>query len=139
MPAASGRCWSSKKSAASSKVRSATPCITCRGTNGRKSAARPILAVPHYVVLVALTVASVVTIGFGFFAYLQAVTIAPVECFAVMNYTSHWWRSIYDSNTGNVTGIGFVLTIVLMAIFVAVNFLAMRLFARVNWASPPPD
>ncbi len=45
-------------------------------------------------------------IGFGFFAYLQAVTIAPVECFAVMNYTSHWWRSIYDANTGNVTGVG---------------------------------
>jgi amino acid transporter len=71
-------------------------------------------------------------IGFGFFAYLQAVTIAPVECFAVMNYTSHWWRSIYDSNTGNVTGIGFVMTIVLMAVFVAVNFLAMRIFTRVN-------
>jgi amino acid transporter len=71
-------------------------------------------------------------IGFGFFAYLQAVTIAPVECFAVMNYTSHWWHSIYNSDTGNVTGIGFVLTIVLMAVFVAVNFLAMRLFARVN-------
>jgi amino acid transporter len=73
-------------------------------------------------------------IGFGFFAYLQAVTIAPVECFAVMNYTSHWWRSIYDSNTGNVTGVGFVLTIVLMAVFVAVNFLAMRIFTRVNSA-----
>ncbi|HTR94095.1 MAG TPA: amino acid permease [Trebonia sp.] len=73
-------------------------------------------------------------IGFGFFAYLQAVTIAPVECFAVMNYTSHWWHSIYDSNTGNVTGVGFVLTIVLMAIFVAVNFLAMRIFTRVNSA-----
>ena len=73
-------------------------------------------------------------IGFGFFAYLQAVTIAPVECFAVMNYTSHWWRSIYDANTGNVTGVGFVLTIVLMAIFVAVNFLAMRIFTKVNSA-----
>jgi len=73
-------------------------------------------------------------IGFGFFAYLQAVTIAPVECFAVMNYTSHWWHSVYNSNTGNVTGVGFVLTIVLMAIFVAVNFLAMRIFTRVNSA-----
>ncbi|MCL2581405.1 MAG: APC family permease [Streptosporangiales bacterium] len=75
---------------------------------------------------------SLAGVGFGFFAYLQAVTIAPVECFAVMNYTSHWWPAIYDSNTGNVTGIGFVMTIVLMMIFVGVNFLAMRLFARVN-------
>jgi amino acid transporter len=70
--------------------------------------------------------------GFGFFAYLQAVTIAPIECFAFMEYASHFWPSIYDAKTSNVTGVGFILTIVLMAIFVAVNFLGMRLFARVN-------
>jgi amino acid transporter len=75
---------------------------------------------------------SLAGVGFGFFAYLQAVTIAPIECFAFMNYASYYWPSIYDKNTGNVTGVGFVLTIVLMAIFVAVNFLAMRIFARVN-------
>ncbi len=73
-------------------------------------------------------------IGFGFFSYLQAVTIAPIECFAVMEYLSHFWPSIYDAKTSNVTGVGFVLTIVLMAIFVAVNFLAMRLFSAVNSA-----
>ena len=75
---------------------------------------------------------SLAGIGFGFFAYMQAVTIAPIECFAFMNYASYYWPSIYDHNTGNVTGVGFALTVVLMAIFVAVNFLAMRLFARVN-------
>jgi amino acid transporter len=75
---------------------------------------------------------SVAGIGFGFFSYMQAVTIAPIECFAFMQYASYYWPSIYDSTTKNVTGVGFVLTIVLMAIFVAVNFLAMRLFARVN-------
>ena len=75
---------------------------------------------------------SVAGIGFGFFSYLQAVTIAPIECFAFMNYASYYWPSIYDKNTGNVTGVGFALTIVLMAIFVAVNFLAMRIFSRVN-------
>ena len=77
---------------------------------------------------------SVAGIGFGFFSYLQAVTIAPIECFAFMNYASYYWPSIYDQNTGNVTGVGFALTIVLMAIFVAVNFLAMRIFTRVNSA-----
>ena len=71
-------------------------------------------------------------IGFGFFAYLQAVTIAPIECFAFMQYAAHFWPSIYDTKTSNVTGVGFILTIVLMAIFTAVNFLAMRIFARVN-------
>src|ERR1700744_3613837 len=70
--------------------------------------------------------------GFGFFASLQALTLAPIECFAFMEYASHFWPSIYDAKTSNVTGVGFILTIVLMAIFVAVNFLGMRLFARVN-------
>ena len=75
---------------------------------------------------------SVAGVGFGFFAYMQAVTIAPIECFAFMQYASYYWPSIYDSTTKNVTGIGFILTVILMAIFVAVNFLAMRIFARVN-------
>src|SRR5437868_10712189 len=63
---------------------------------------------------------SLAGVGFGFFAYMQAVTIAPVECFAFMNYASYYWPSIYDHKTGNVTGVGLVLTIVLMAVFVAV-------------------
>jgi amino acid transporter len=75
---------------------------------------------------------SVAGIGFGFFAYVQAVTIAPIECFAFMQYASYYWPSIYDPVKGNVTGTGFALTIVLMAVFTAVNFLAMRIFARVN-------
>ncbi len=62
------------------------------------------------------------------------MTIAPIECFAFMEYASHFWPSIYNAKTGNVTGVGFVMTIILMAIFVAVNFLAMRIFSRVNSA-----
>src|SRR5215831_1379406 len=75
---------------------------------------------------------SVAGIGFGFFAYLQCVTIAPIECFAFMNYASYYWPSIYDANTGNVTGVGFVLTIILLALFTGLNFFAMRLFSKVN-------
>ena len=75
---------------------------------------------------------SVAGISFGFFSYVQAVTIAPIECFAFMQYASYYWPGLYNANTKNVTGAGFVFTIVLMAVFVAVNFLAMRIFARVN-------
>src|SRR5216684_3240625 len=78
---------------------------------------------------------SVAGVSFGFFSYVQAVTIAPVECFAFMQYASYYWHGIYHVNAagvGNVTGAGFVLTIFLMAVFTAVNFLAMRVFARVN-------
>jgi amino acid transporter len=81
---------------------------------------------------------SVAGISFGFFSWLQAVTVAPIECFAVMQYGSYYWHGLYHVNpvtkVGNVTGLGFVVTIILMAIFTAINFLGMRLFSRVNSA-----
>jgi amino acid transporter len=80
-----------------------------------------------------LAYGSVAGISFGFFSWLQAVTVAPVECFAVMTYGSYYWHSLLKAN-GNLTGLGFLMTIVLMAVFTAVNFLAVRLFARVNSA-----
>jgi amino acid transporter len=75
---------------------------------------------------------SIAGISFGFFSWLQAVTVAPIECFAVMQYGSFYWHGLYDSTTGNVTGLGFAMTVVLLAIFTAINFLAMRLFSKVN-------
>jgi amino acid transporter len=75
---------------------------------------------------------SISGISFGFFAYMQAVTIAPIECFAFMQYASYYWPSIYNVDKSKITTTGFLLTIVLMAIFTAVNFLGMRQFARVN-------
>src|SRR5579859_3961945 len=71
-------------------------------------------------------------ISFGFFSYLQAVTVAPIECFAVMQYGSYYWHSLYNPVTKNVTTTGFIMTVVLMAVFTAINFLAMRLFSKVN-------
>ena len=49
-----------------------------------------------------------------------------------MQYGSYYWHGLYNTNTSNVTGLGFVMTIVLMAVFTAINFLAMRLFSKVN-------
>ncbi len=76
-------------------------------------------------------------ISFGFFSWLQAVTVAPIEAFAVIHYASYYWSAIYNPTTGNVTHWGFVLEIVLMAIFTAVNFIAMRLlnpiFSGITW------
>jgi amino acid transporter len=71
-------------------------------------------------------------ISFGFFSYLQAVTVAPIECFAVMQYGSYYWHGLFNPVTKNVTTTGFIMTILLMATFTAINFLAMRLFSKVN-------
>ncbi len=79
---------------------------------------------------------SIAGISFGFFSWLQAVTVAPIECYAVMQYGQYWFNStsftIFNTTTGKITTTGFILTIVLMAIFTAINFLAMRLFNLVN-------
>jgi amino acid transporter len=77
---------------------------------------------------------SVAGISFGFFSWIQAITVAPIEVFAVMQYLSYYWHSIFNDTTGEVTGLGFVMSIILMAVFTAVNFLAMRLFNKVNSA-----
>jgi amino acid transporter len=79
-----------------------------------------------------LAYGSVAGISFGFFSWLQAVTVAPIECFAVMQYGSYYFHGLYNSTTGVTTTSGFIWTIVLMAIFTVLNFLAVRLFARVN-------
>jgi amino acid transporter len=70
--------------------------------------------------------------SFGFFSWLQAVTVAPIECFAVMQYGQHWWGSLYDTNKSNVTGLGFAMAVVLMVIFTAVNFLGIKWLSRTN-------
>ncbi len=79
-----------------------------------------------------LAFGSVAGISFGFFSWLQAVTVAPIECFAVMQYASYYWPSLYNPAKHVTTGWGFFWTIILMATFTAINFLAVRLFARVN-------
>jgi amino acid transporter len=75
---------------------------------------------------------SIAGISFGFFSWLQAVTVAPIECFAVMQYGSYYWHGLFNTTSSNVTGLGFVMTIVLMALFTAINFLAIGLFSKVN-------
>jgi amino acid transporter len=75
---------------------------------------------------------SVAGIGFGFFSYAQAVTIAPIECYAFVTYASYYWPGLFDTKTETITGAGLWVTVALMAVFTAVNFLAMRTFAKVN-------
>ena len=77
---------------------------------------------------------SVAGISFGFFSWVQAITVAPIECFAVMQYASYYWHGLFNDSTGEVTSSGFIFSILLMALFTAVNFMAMRLFNKVNSA-----
>jgi amino acid transporter len=74
-------------------------------------------------------------ISFGFFSWLQAVTVAPIEAYAIMRYSQYWLNAhkinLFDT-LGNATKLGFVVAIVLLAIMTGVNFFAMKLFAQIN-------
>ena len=90
-----------------------------------------------------LAFGSVAGTSFGFFSWLQAVTVAPVEVYAVITYGSYYWNNSANPNAqwsnliaanGHITDLGFVMAIVLMAVFTMVNFLAVRWLAQVsNW------
>jgi amino acid transporter len=67
-------------------------------------------------------------ISFGFFSWLQAVTVPPIEAFAAIHYLGYKWHSVYNPTTGNVTHLGFVMELVFMAVFTLLNFLPMRIY-----------
>jgi amino acid transporter len=81
---------------------------------------------PHY------AFGSVAGIAFGFFSWVQAITVAPIEVFAVMQYLAYYWPAIYNSKADEVTTLGFVMCIVLLILCTALNFCAMRLFNKIN-------
>jgi amino acid transporter len=74
---------------------------------------------------------SLAGVGFGFITYMQAVTIAPAESYAFFTYLSYYWHGAYDPN-GTISAAGLWATVGMMAFFTAVNFLAIKQFARVN-------
>ena len=74
--------------------------------------------------------------SFGWFSWLQAASVAPVEVEAMIQYAQHWhWADSWmhaKGGTNVLTGLGIVIAVVLMAIFVSINFLGIRMLARVN-------
>ncbi|WP_207711727.1 APC family permease [Sulfobacillus harzensis] len=56
----------------------------------------------------------------------------PTEASGVVQYVSKFWPSLYSASSGHLTAVGLVVALFLMAIFVAVNYFGVILFARVN-------
>ncbi|MGW2704836.1 APC family permease [Streptomyces sp. NPDC001340] len=74
--------------------------------------------------------------SFGWFAWLQAATVAPIEVEAMIGYAKHWsWADGLQRMDGTLTASGIVTAVVLMAVFVAVNFLGVRVLAHTNSAA----
>ena len=77
--------------------------------------------------------------SFGWFSWLQAATVAPIEVMAMIQYGQHYsfassWMKL--SNGEHVlTATGIVAAIVLMAVFTAINFLSVRKLTNTNSAA----
>ena len=80
--------------------------------------------------------------SFGWFSWLQAASVAPVEVIAMITYSQSWsteagwsWAHFtinFTKANGTLSGSGLAVAIVLMAIFVGINFLGIRWMANVN-------
>jgi amino acid transporter len=82
---------------------------------------------PHY------AFGSLAGATFGWFAYIQAATVAPIEVLAAVQYASsaHFAKGWFSSK-GTLTGSGIVVAIILMVFFTFVNLIGVRWLARVN-------
>jgi amino acid transporter len=88
---------------------------------------------PHY------AFGGAVGASFGWFSWLQAATVAPIEVMAVIQYGQHysfasgWMKLSHGQHV--LTASGVVAAVVLMAIFTAINFLGVRKLANTNSAA----
>ncbi len=74
---------------------------------------------------------------FGWASYLQAASVAPIEVLAAVQYlsTAHWARDFYVSHAGSggtLHGFGYLAAGILMLLFVIINLVGIRWFARIN-------
>ncbi|MFF0461307.1 APC family permease [Streptomyces mexicanus] len=74
--------------------------------------------------------------SFGWFSWLQAATVAPIEVEAMIGYAGHWhFARGFQHADGTLTTSGFLVAVALMAVFVVVNFLGVRVLAHTNSAA----
>ncbi|GAB3781694.1 APC family permease [Nocardioides ungokensis] len=75
--------------------------------------------------------------SFGWFSWLQAATVAPIEVSAMITYSQHYSfaHSWLDPKTGVLTTTGLVVAVILMALLTSINFLGIRRLAAANSAA----
>jgi amino acid transporter len=82
---------------------------------------------PHY------AFGGVAGASFGWFSWLQAVTVAPIEVTAVILYMGHYdFAKNWLKADGTLTHTGLFVAVVIMAILTAVNLLGVRALALAN-------
>ncbi|MGH3509196.1 MAG: APC family permease, partial [Nocardioidaceae bacterium] len=73
--------------------------------------------------------------GFGWFSWLQAVTVAPIEVSAMIGYLTHWsFAKHWLKPDQTLTHTGLVVAILIMAVMTVVNFAGVKVLAQTNSA-----
>src|ERR687884_2186229 len=69
--------------------------------------------------------------SFGWFSWLQAATVAPIEVSAMITYAQHYSfaHAWLNPSTKVLTTSGLIVAVVLMALLTAINFLGIRRLA----------
>lgn len=75
--------------------------------------------------------------SFGWFSWLQAATVAPIEVSAMITYGQHYSfaRSWLNPDTKVLTTSGLIVAVVLMALLTSINFLGIKKLAAANSAA----
>jgi amino acid transporter len=88
---------------------------------------------PHY------AFGSLAGATFGWFAYIQAAAVAPIEVLAVVQYASvaswakGWYKPpIVGASVGTLSGAGIGVAVGLMFVFVIINLIGIRWLANAN-------
>jgi amino acid transporter len=78
-------------------------------------------------------------VGFtaGWMAWIQAVTIAPIEVEATLTYTANigWVKdnaTLLNDGSGTLTGVGMLVASILMLIFTIINIVGVKLMSETN-------
>jgi amino acid transporter len=75
--------------------------------------------------------------SFGWFSWLQAATVAPIEVSAMITYGQHYSfaHSWLNPQTKVLTTTGLIVAVLLMALLTSINFLGIKKLAAANSAA----
>ncbi|MGI8768212.1 MAG: APC family permease [Propionibacteriaceae bacterium] len=90
-----------------------------------------VVRVPH------LSFGSFASYSMGWINWVAAATVAPIEVEGALQYATKYapfttLHMVSGEPVHTLTALGYVLAVVLMAVFVVVNFFGIRWFARLN-------
>jgi amino acid transporter len=77
---------------------------------------------------------SLMAVVMSWIVFLGYVSVPPVEAEGVVTYVNNYYPGLVNSSTSILTHEGFLAALLLMAIFVVINTLAIRTVLRINAA-----